>query len=129
MLRHLLMICFLLPFSLPAQSCAEDASYLRYAPDLPLMSGMTELSDQSMVFDKAEGRVVETAVFTAVSSVDEVQDFYRTTLPALGWQRLSSDRFLRNGEQLLVKCEKVQDGVVVRFSLSPKQGPTQGKNY
>lgn len=113
----LLSLCVLLP----ALAWAEQ-SYLSYLPDVPLMSGMAELEDQSFIFDKAEGRVIETAVFTKSSSEKEVVAFYGKTLPELGWTVLSPDRFLRNGEQLIVKCEKVSGGVVTKFSLSPKQG-------
>lgn len=103
-------------------SAYADQLYLSYLPDVPLMNGMAELPEQSLVFDKAEGRVIETAVFASVTNEPDVMAFYNKTLPSLGWQTLSSDRFLRNGEQLIVKCEKVSGGTIVRFSLSPKQG-------
>lgn len=112
----------LLVLTLMPLSAQADQSYLSYLPDVPLMEGMAELEDQSFVFDKAEGRVTETAVFTAASTEKEVMAYYLKVLPELGWTTLSPDRFLRNGEQLIVKCDKVSGGVVARFSLSPKQG-------
>jgi hypothetical protein len=119
-MRNILLIFVVLAL-LPLAARA-DQSYLSYVPDVPLMPGMAELEDQSFVFDKAEGRVTETAVFTSVSTEKEVKEYYRKVLPELGWASLSPDRFLRNGEQLVVKCDKVSGGVVVRFLLSPKQG-------
>lgn len=119
MKKACLTLLFLLLVPLAAQA---DQSYLSYLPDVPLMAGMAELEDQAIVFDKAEGRVMETAVFTSASTEKDVMDYYRKVLPELGWTALSPDRFLRNGEQLVVKCDKVSGGVVARFSLSPKQG-------
>ena len=116
--------------AMPSAAFADNAeTYLSYLPDVPLMSGMTEVADQAVVFDKAEGRVMETAVLAPLNSEKDVFDFYGTTLPALGWQKLTPDRFLRNGEQLVVKWEKVSDGALVRFSLSPKPPLKQEKNY
>ena len=128
-----LALCSLAVMSPPVSSLATAAEpsavYLSYLPDVPLMAGLTELPDQSVVFDKAEGRVVETAVLAPSDSEKRVFEFYGKTLPALGWERLKPDRFLRNNEQLVVKWEKVQDGALVRFSLSPKPTLKQEKNY
>lgn len=119
MKKMLLILCLCLFLPLTARA---EQSYLSYLPDVPLITGMAELEDQSVVFDKAEGRVIETAVFTKSSTQKAIMEYYQKTLPELGWSSLSSDRFLRNGEQLIVKCEKVSGGVVTKFSLSPKQG-------
>ncbi len=108
-------------FLLASPAAQAEQGYLEYLPDVPLMDGMGELEDYSFMFDKAEGRVIETAAFVAVSSESEVMDFYAGALPQLGWVPISRDRFLRNGEQLIVKSEKVEGGVLARFWLSPKQ--------
>lgn len=108
---------------------AEETAYLTYLPDVPLLPGMEELDGQSIVFDKEEGRVVEAAVFAGEMDPKGVEAFYRRALPALGWKEADSLRFLRNGEQLIVKWEKKEDGVVVTFSLSPKPTQMQEKNF
>lgn len=112
-------MCILLLFGWSAAYAGQG--YLEYLPDVPLMDGMGELEEYSFMFDKAEGRVIETAAFVAGSGVNEVMDFYAGALPQLGWTMISRDRFLRNGEQLIVKSEKVEGGVLARFWLSPKQ--------
>ena len=128
MRQFLLLFLFLMTIFPRAE--AGQQSYLHYMPDVPLPPGMAELPDQSVVFDKAEGRVIESIAISGESiSAREVRDYYGRTLPALGWSAAGPDRFLRNDEQLIVKWEKVQDGVLVRFSLSPKQGQKQGKNF
>ena len=119
MKKSCLILCALL---LTVSSVRADQLYLSYLPDVPLMAGMAELPEQTLVFDKAEGRVIETAVFAPDAAQNDVMAFYGKTLPSLGWQSLGPDRFLRNGEQLIVKWDKVSGGAIVRFSLSPKQG-------
>lgn len=108
---------------------AGDASYLTYLPDVPLMPSMTELSDEATVFDKEEGRVVETSVLAGANTQQEVEAFYRRALQALGWEEADSLRFLRNGEQLIVKWGKKEGAPIVTFSLSPKTNQKQEKNF
>ena len=130
-LRFFLLLLIMIS---PRGAHAESAqTYLRYLPDVPLMPAMVELEEQALIFDKAEGRVIESAAVAGDLSEKAVNEFYGQTLPGLGWTTTGSDRFLRNGEQLIVKCEKLNDGgpdgVVVRFSLSPKQGQSPEKNF
>ena len=80
---------------------------------------MSEVADQSFVFDKAEGRVVETVGFLSASDTDRTIKFYETALPQLGWKPLKTAIFERNNEQLVVRAEKVAQGQLVRFQLSP----------
>lgn len=113
----------------PALAAESSQVYLRYLPDVPLLAGMKELEDQSVLFDKAEGRVIESVVLAGGNDARTVENFYAKTLPALGWEKAAPDRFLRNDEQLIVKWDKVSGEPVVRFAVSPKQGQKQAKNF
>lgn len=129
-LKNVSAVLFLIAvLALPGPVKAAAPGYLRYLPDVPLMDKMTELPDQALIFDKGEGRVIESAVLAGALSEKEVLDFYNRSLPALGWKSAGPQRFLRNEDQLIVKWEKVGDGAVVRFSVSPKQGQKQEKNF
>lgn len=100
---------------------AEEAQqYLRYLSDIPILERGEELDEQALVFDKAEGRVVEEVVFAPYFEQQKVKNFYAATLPALGWKAISPEHFLRNKEQLIVKTEKADGGLIVRFALSPE---------
>ncbi len=100
---------------------AEEAQqYLRYLSDIPILEKGEELEEQAIVFDKAEGRVVEEVVFVPHFDQKKIKNFYMVALPALGWKAVYPERFLRNGEQLIVKIEKADGGVFVRFALSPE---------
>lgn len=116
-MRILLLSLFLLVFT--GYAWAQATQYLVTLPDLPLMPGMERVTDSGVVFDKAEGRIVEESVKARNLTPQQIRDFYSKTLPALGWKAAGEQRFLRNGEQLIVTLDKVQDGGLVKFSVSP----------
>ena len=93
--------------------------YFSVLPDVPLMAGMDEVEDQTFIFDKAEGRVIETAGFLTQSSQIDPQTYYSDVLGQLGWKPLKSGLFTRGGEQLVVIVRKVKGGELVKFSLAP----------
>jgi hypothetical protein len=97
----------------------ENQDYFSVLADIPLMPDMKELTDQSFVFDKAEGRVVGAVGFLSTSDTGRPIKFYETALAQLGWKPLKTGVFQRNNEQLVVKAEKLAQGALVRFQLSP----------
>lgn len=101
---------------------AESAiqGYFSALPDIPMMSGMDEVEDQTFVFDKAQGKVVETAGFLADSSPKTLEIYYAGVLGQLGWKPLESGVFTRNDERLSVKFEQVGAGALVKFQLAPQ---------
>lgn len=103
----------------PSILLAQETQYLTTVPDLPLMAGMQKITDSGVVFDKAEGRIIEESVKAANLDAQTVRDFYAKTLPALGWRQAGEQRFLRNGEQLIVTLDKVQGEALVKFAVSP----------
>ena len=118
MMRKLLFVFALLSFSVSAQA---ETSYLSALPDIPLMPQMKAMPETAVVFDKAEGRIVEESVRASNISTAQVEKFYAETLPALGWTRLQSQRFSRNGEQLIVNLEKLAGEGLIRFAVSPSE--------
>lgn len=98
----------------------EAGKFIAGIEDLPVMPGLTEIPEAGLVFDKPAGRIVEAY---AQGEVREraVLDFYRQTLPELGWHPQADDRYAREGEELTVQVrENDSDGVVVMFRLAPK---------
>jgi len=124
------ILIFMCALAMNFSAYAQDVTtYLQHIPDVPLLPQMVELEDEALVFDKAEGRVVESAVYTDKIDENQALGFYKKVLPELGWQAVETQRFLRNDEQLIVKWEKVQGGGIIRFWLSPKPGQKQEKNF
>lgn len=94
--------------------------------DLPLMPGLTAMPEGSVAFDSPAGRIVE-AYAAGTTTRAAISDFYRRTLPQLGWQPAGDNAFRREGERLRLDFpERAPTGasagrgrVVVRFFLSP----------
>ncbi len=108
---------------------AENQAYMYYLPDVPLQAGTTELVDEAVLFDKAEGRIIESVVDVGETPEKQALNYYSEALPPLGWSPAGGGVFVRKGEQLIVKWEKVPTGAILRLSLSPKQGGKQEKNF
>lgn len=128
-MKNLPILCLAIVLSLFSQKTFAAEAYLSKIPDVPLMSGMTleNASDvSSFEFDKAEGRIIDETAKASGLTQQDVAKFYQNSLPPLGWTLKKTDaqtqRFVRNGEQLIVKWEQIKGGEKrVRFGLSPEQ--------
>lgn len=100
---------------------ARAEGFFTVIQDLPLMPGLTELSDQGVVFDNPGGRIVEAYAQGWVAG-SAVEQFYGQTLPQLGWTAAAPGSFLREGEQLelAVLRDGGSEGTLVRFVLKPR---------
>ena len=115
-----LIIGFLLLNILPA--LAIETTYSSVMDDLPLMLGMTEQPEDTLIFDKPSGRIVEFSVRTPANAA-AVQKFYGEDLPPLGWKVQSPAKFTRDDETLKLDFEKAGRETIVHFTLTPaKEG-------
>jgi len=92
------------------------AGYSTVLEDLPLMWDMKERPQDTVVFDKTGGRIMEFAVETRAGEA-EVQAFYKNALPPLGWVEFAGGVYKREGEVLKITV----DGYVVHFSITPEE--------
>ncbi len=100
---------------------AQAAEFLAGFADLPLMPGLEAVEDAGLVFDSPSGRIAE-AYASGLVGRSAVTDFYRDTLPALGWQRRAENRYEREGEELTIDFFEGGSGITVRFTTAPAQG-------
>ncbi len=100
-------------------SVSALADYSAVIDDLPLMPQMRERPDETLVFDKPNGRIVEINA-EVPGSAAIVMDFYRTALPPLGWKALPNNKFLRDHEVLEITVEPQGGSSLVRFNLTPE---------
>ena len=117
--RIAIAAAFLLCFHAQAFATA----YFSVIDDLPIPDGMTEMADESVVFDSPSGKIV-TAAAEGKTTVAAVRAYYRTALPPLGWARRSGDgaggdRFVRDGQTLTLDYVADGDKVTVRVRLLP----------
>lgn len=110
---------FLWTGSLGAQTDSPPA-FLQSISEVPLMPGLKELPDQSLVFDKPEGRVVEVLALGERIDSESIRRFYAQTLPRLGWKPLPGEAFVREGENLALKISQGEGFSTVRYTLTPR---------
>mgnify|MGYP000285676001 FL=1 len=96
---------------------------LPIADGIPRMGGMTMRADSFSSFDTASGRIetVE-AEISADRDRQQVMEFYRNALTALGWRQAGAENaaaFLRDSEALLITISRTREVLVVRFDLRP----------
>ena len=97
----------------------ETPQFFSSVPDMPLMDGLTELTDQTVVFDKPEGRIVESVALIEGPAPDSVLSFYNQTLPQLGWTRIADLSFKRENEVLKVFVEANEGKNFLRLNIAP----------
>ena len=95
-----------------------QAAFFSTVEDLPLMSGLLEIVEEGMVFDKPEGRIVEVVAAGAVLR-GAVVAYYESTLPELGWHREGGAEFVRSGEVLRYRLGTVGEMTEIRFTIAP----------
>lgn len=102
-----------------AARAADPGGFVAGIEDLPLMPGLTELSGSGFAFSSTGGRIVEGYAAGNVSE-GEVLDFYKATLPQLGWQAASERSYRRQGERLSIDFVKGGGPLTVRFTVTPE---------
>jgi len=118
------MVAVALVAAMPAGAVSADAgageagAFVAGTEDLPLMAGLRQMPDQGVVFETAQGRIVE--VF-AVGFLDRarVERFYVDSLPQLGWRHAGGLTFRREGEVLTLSFPQGADPLTVRFRIAP----------
>ncbi len=110
------LFVMILPFNVYALGSPQFFSSI---PDVPLMDGLTELTDQTLVFDKPEGRIVESVALIDGQAPDSVLRFYNDTLPQLGWARIAELSFRRENEVLKMSVEGNEGKNFLRVNIAP----------
>ncbi|NKB42797.1 MAG: hypothetical protein GKS03_00830 [Alphaproteobacteria bacterium] len=86
--------------------------------DLPLMTGLSQVVGNSILFDTPQGRIVQASAVGTVSQ-SAVLKFYIETLPQLGWTIVDDTEFQREGETLKVEFTAEGQVLEVRFLVEP----------
>jgi hypothetical protein len=110
--------CTLFAVLLFAVAPARAGDFLPGFDDLPVMPGLAAVDGAGIVFDTPAGRIIEGYAAGKVTK-QSVRRFYDETLPQLGWKRVSSNEFRREGEQLKIDFKGEDRALTVRFTLSP----------
>jgi hypothetical protein len=103
---------------LAAGPAEAAATYVPGTEDVPLMPGLAAQTDGQVVFDKPQGRIVQSSAKGTVKRAD-VLAFYAASLPPLGWQKKDPQHFEREGEALSLDFTGKDGALVVGFTLKP----------
>jgi len=97
---------------------AGATDFFEILEDVPVMPGLQPVADAGIEFDTPSGRIVEAYAIGATSR-SAVLEFYRGTLPQLGWQAGAGDAFLREDESLSIDFFGADGELTVRFTVAP----------
>lgn len=98
----------------------HQTTFFHVLNDVPVMPGLRELPDESINFDKPEGRIVTATAVSDHLAPEKIRQFYDQALPQLGWKRGEKDSFFRDQEQLKLIIEVKQGVSIARFTVEPR---------
>ena len=119
-MRQTLYICGVFVFLLMGVAQAGEQAFFSALPDVPIKSGLSELEDMAVVFDKPQGRIVEVSAHIKRGSYNDVLAFYEETLPQMGWHKKGKETFQRGLEFLRFELEEGRGKSFVRISVAPR---------
>ncbi len=108
---------------LSAPSLAAADTFIFGFEDLPLMEGLTQVAQDSVLFDTPQGRIVQASAVGTVTK-ESVLTFYDLTLPQLGWVPVAQAVYQREGETLRLEFSDADRALMVRFLTEPSAQPS-----
>ncbi len=117
-MRRIATIITILAGLLAAASVAGAQGFFELLEDVPVMPALTPVNDAGIEFDAPSGRIVEAYAIGATNR-EAVTEFYRATLPQLGWQPGAGNAFRREGESLKIDFFGPDGEITVRFTVAP----------
>ena len=109
----------MMSITLTVPARAFDPHFFETLYDIPVMEGLVEVEDRALTFDKPGGRISQAAALGEGMKKSDIMNFYDTTLSQMGWGKLSSGKYQRDGDKLLILFEENKNFPVIRFMLSP----------
>ncbi len=114
-MKFLLVFKFLVISSFFA--VAEDFVY--GLDDIPVFKEMRYIENSNVLFDKIDGRFVSSEMIGNYS-IEDIEEFYISILPNLGWEEVNVNLFQRGDEYLEIKLESIKSASKIKFSIYPK---------
>ena len=114
-MKFLLVFKFLVISSFSA--VAEDFVY--GLDDIPVFKEMRYVENSNVLFDKIDGRFVSSEMIGNYS-IEDIEEFYISVLPNLGWEEVNVNLFQRGDEYLEIKLESIKSASKIKFSIYPK---------
>ena len=97
----------------------NSVSYFENITDLPVMPGLKQDAENSYVFDKASGRIVQQVGVSEKLTKQDVRKYYDEVLQALGWKNQGKDVYRRGDEKMKLSFENKNKHLKVVFLIVP----------
>lgn len=100
------------------------AAFIEGLEDLPLATGLTQITQDNISFGNEESRLVEASFKAHKTSFAKIEKFYIETLPQLGWifqgkRNKNTLSFVREGETLDIVQEQ-KSPLIIRITVKNK---------
>ncbi len=122
-IRHILATMFT-AFAIATAAFAQNTSGdMLQDLAIPLMEGLTENTEEALLFDSPDGRIISAQASGAVNA-QSAFDYYRVVLPSLGWgieQDNSAGLICEGGANYCFKAVRDEEALVLSIS-------SQGQN-
>ena len=110
-------------FFLTLISTVNAANFVEGMEDVPLMDGLSQITQDDISFGNEETRLLEAYLTSRRLKFATVANFYRESLPQLGWiyqgNRGNNLLFYREGETLEIIKESVKP-LIIRITVKSK---------
>ena len=103
------------PPSSPPSS--TPSSFFEVLPDLPILEGLEEMGDHSVLFDKSQGRIATALAHLALVSEDQVYAYYQSVLPALGWRLFATGGRTAGADITQTGLQYVRTGEILHLTI------------
>lgn len=84
------------------------------------MPGLDELVDQTLIFDKPGGQIIESMALMQEVKPAAVSAYYDQVLPQFGWRKIAPSGFIRADERLNLEFETLNQYNVLKITISPQ---------
>ena len=112
-----IIIVFCLFLAAPAIAQTKFSSLIA---DFPIMTGLEEMPQSAVQFDKPEGRISQITLKSTTPKKHDIDSFYIQTLPQLGWNKVGNSAWRRDAEILRITViEQSGDLPWVRVQVYP----------
>ena len=120
-MKKIFAIAFILSVFLPFSSSA--GKFVEGMEDVPLMDSLSQITQDDISFGNEETRLLEAYLTSRRLKFAAVANFYRESLPQLGWiyqgNRGNNLLFYRDGETLEIIKESVKP-LIIRITVKSK---------
>ena len=85
-----------------------QAAFIEGLEDVPIMDGMTQITNDNISFGNEESRLIEAVLIGKSATFKSIKAFYKNTLPQMGWifQNSTESTLVFEREEEIIEIQK-----------------------